>query len=188
MLLSSAEEFGQTYLRHAVVRRYMLHKEEGEEYRGNSGTTTYVTEAILSSFQPLTVKFSSYEGSHLRTPHARDPINENPASSFHFSSHILLPQAIHLSKFTQKACTGAFGSTITYLEFPLSLDFIPPPRFYHRPHKDQPLPLAYDLRTILARARLPLFPFLSLSSRLPPFPLDFAAWRLMRRVQLAGWV
>jgi hypothetical protein len=90
MLLSSSEECGQTYSRQAIVGPYVRYKEEGEEYRGNSGTT-YVTKTILSSFQPFIPTFSSHKASHPRTPCVRDLITENPASSKSFPGLPLFP-------------------------------------------------------------------------------------------------
>ena len=157
------------------------------------GPSTYATETILSPFQPFTVPFSSLKASHPRTPRGRDMINDSPPSSKNSPDLLLFPPhppptklSTHQSKFTQKAYTGAFVSTIFHLEFPLSPDFIPPSRWYHRPHKDRPLPFAYDLQTGLAHARLPPVPSLLLSSRLPPLSLDSVDWCLIHDYSYSG--
>ena len=89
MPLPSPEECGQNSLAAGNCRIAYPVQGRGGGIQGNG--TTYVTETILSSFQPFTPTFSSHKASHLRTPHTCDLTNDKPASSKNFPSLSLFP-------------------------------------------------------------------------------------------------
>jgi hypothetical protein len=112
--------------------------------------TTYVTETILPSFRPLTVAFSSHKASHSRTPHTRDLISDNPASSKNFPVLSLFPP--HSPPTHPSIQVRAILRMLTW-EPLVRLSRIPnshfPPTlshhlvFFRRSHKDRPSAFDY---------------------------------------------